>query len=81
MEIEYSNEVRGKVHAFRFTSYEMEVIVRRIKPEIAYIDRQIEKINNHPKNEGQATWSCKIREWRIKREMLEEIVKGFEHLY
>lgn len=77
MEIEYSNEVRGKVFAYRFTTWEKELIAEALKPMIKKTERKIEKIRNNPKNEGQATYSQQIFDLRHEIRALEEIVKTF----
>lgn len=68
MEIEYSNEVRGKVYAYRFDEWEMKLIARMLKPEIPRLEKKIERIRNHPENEGQATYADQIAE--LSREIL-----------
>ena len=67
MEVEYYQEVKGKVYAFRFGKWEQEVIAKSLVPEIKKRERQIEKIKNDPNNEGQVTYQVKIEEidWEI----------------
>ena len=77
MEIEYSNEVRGKVHAYRFNIIEREIIAKAFNKELERIDKQIRKIENDPKNEGQVTYSAQVDQlWHSKKPFL-EIVKEF----
>ena len=77
MEIEYSNEVRGKVHAYRFNGYEREIIAEAFRKECLNIDKKIKKVENNPKNEGQAKYSLEIDQlWNSKQPLL-EIVKEF----
>lgn len=64
---EYSNEVRGKVHAYRFEQWEKNIIAESLQPIIKKLEKKINKIDNHPKNEGQATF------WEAKRKLLFEI--------
>jgi hypothetical protein len=67
MDVEYSQEVNGKVYAFRFGKWEQEVIAKALEPEIKKRERQIEKIRNDPNNEGQVTYQVKIEDidWEI----------------
>lgn len=77
MEIEYSNEVRGKVFAYRFTGWEQQHIVDALKPVIRKMEAKIQRIKDHPKNEGQATYACQINEIRNEIKSLEVIIKTF----
>lgn len=78
MEKEYSIEVRGKVHAYRFSDWEKNIIAEGVKPAIKKLEKKIEKIINNPKNEGQATYSCQIDEIQNGINELNDIVKEFE---
>jgi len=64
---EYSNEIWGKVHAYRFEDWEKNIISESLKPVIKKLENKIYKIDNHPKNEGQVTF------WEAKREFINEI--------
>lgn len=77
MEKEYSNEIRGKVMSYRFTDFEKEMISKSLKPIIKSLEAKIEKVRNHPKNEGQATYMCQIDELRYQIQELESIVLEF----
>ena len=77
MEIEYSNEVRGKVFAHRFNPWEKMQIAEALKPLVKKFKKQMNKIINHPKNEGQATYSCQVKELSNDIKSLEEIIKEF----
>lgn len=77
MEIEYSNEVRGKVYAYRFSEFEKKHIADSLKTVIKKMELKIEKIRNHPKNEGQATYACQIDDIQKEIASLKEIVKEF----
>lgn len=79
MEIEYSNEVRGKVFAYRFNAWEQMQIVEALKPVVKKFEKQIDKIRNHPKNEGQATYSSQIDELHHDIKTLETIIKTFSN--
>lgn len=77
MEIEYSNEVKGKVHAYRFTDIEKETIAASLKPVLKRIDAKIAKIENDPRNEGQATYSCMIDDLLREKRNYSEIIEHF----
>lgn len=77
MEVEYSNEVRGRVFAYRFEKWEKAKIAEGLKNEIKKLNRKVEATMNHPKNEGQVTFSEKIRELKIEIEELQSIVDEF----
>jgi hypothetical protein len=76
MTLERSDNRRG--HAYKFTAWEEQTIAKALKPEILRIDKQIERLRNHPKNEGQATYIEMIRELQAERAQLEEIIKVME---
>lgn len=78
MEIEYSNEVGRHVFAYRFSSWEKQLIAKCLKPEIPRIKRKIKKIENNPKNEGQATYSEAIKELRAEIDSIEAIIEEFK---
>lgn len=73
---EYSNEIRGRVHAYRFDDWEKNIIAECLKPVIKKLEKKIYKIDNHPKNEGQVTfWDKKntlIREINILTEIIND---------
>jgi hypothetical protein len=77
MEIEYSTEIKGKVFAYRFTTFEMEVIAKALKPEVKRLEKKIQKIRDDPNNEGQATYACRIDEIRGDIESINEIIEVF----
>ena len=77
MEIEYSNEERGKP-AYRFTKWERQIIAQALPKEIKKIETKIRRIENNPRNEGQATYSMAIREHRMEIELLQDIVETFK---
>lgn len=64
---EYSNEIKGKVHAYRFEKWEKETISKALKPVIKKLEREVDKIDNDPDNEGQVTF------WERKKELIYEI--------
>ena len=78
MEIEYSNEVRGRVYAYRFAKWEKQRIAEGLKPIVAKLEKKIVKIENDPKNEGQCTYSEQIRELRLEIIELNSIIKEFD---
>lgn len=77
MQIEYSNEVKGVAFAYRFTDAELKEIVLGLKFRIRALEAKIERIRNHPKNEGQARYSIQIDSVRFLIEDLEAIIKTF----
>jgi hypothetical protein len=77
MEIEYSNEVKGKFFAYRFTRWEEQSIADALRSSVKKLRIKIEKIRNHPKNEGQATYSAKIDELMHQINSLEYIINTF----
>jgi Zn-dependent oligopeptidase len=79
MEIEYSNEVKGKVHAYRFDDVEKQHISDALNSVVNNIERKIYKVLNHPKNEGQATYAVKVDELRREQRALEYIIEVFNN--
>jgi hypothetical protein len=77
MEIEYSNEVKGTVFAYRFSGFEEKCIANALKLTVKKLRIKIERIRNHPKNEGQVTYSMKIDELKNEINSLEYIIKTF----
>ncbi len=77
MEIEYSNEVKGLVFAYRFDKYEKALIVEGLKPLIKKKEKQILAVENDPDNEGQVTYQDKIREIRWEIDFIQECIKEF----
>jgi Zn-dependent oligopeptidase len=78
MEIEYSNEVKGLVFAYRFDKWEQAQIASALKPVIEKLEKKIVKIENHPKNEGQVTYTDQIHNLRYEIKALQEIITTFE---
>jgi len=78
MEKEYSNEVRGKVHAYRFTTLEKETIAEALQPFIKKWQAKIDKVDNHPNNEGQATFMCERVRLINEQKDLQEIIEEFK---
>ncbi len=77
MQIEYSNEVKGMAFAYRFTDAELKEIALGLKFRIRALKAKIERIRNHPRNEGQAKYILQIDTVRYQIEDLEEIIKTF----
>jgi len=77
MDKDYSNEVRGKIFAYRFCEFEKKAIAEGLKPMLNKQQARITKIENNPKNEGQATYACQIEELEREKKMLEDIIKEF----
>lgn len=78
MEIEYSNEVRGKVYAYRFENWERMIIAKAFRKHVKALEKSIDKIKNHPKNEGQATYSVKIDSLRREIKSVQNIIDIME---
>jgi septation ring formation regulator EzrA len=66
----------GYKTAYLFTEWERKTIAKHIKNEIKRLDKRIERIENHPKNEGQATFSAKIDRLEDKKEAIKEIISA-----
>lgn len=77
MEKEYSNEVKGRVHAYRFTTDEKQIIAKALKPEIKKLEKKIQKIENDPNNEGQVTYACRIDQLENQKKELLFIINEF----
>lgn len=77
MEIEYSNEVKGKVHAYRFEDFEKQHIADSLRPVVTKLERKIWKVQNHPKNEGQVTYAVQVDALRHEQRALEFIIDIF----
>ena len=74
---EYSKEVRGRVHAYRFEPWEKKIIAESLQPVIKKIEKKIDKIDNHPKNEGQVTFYEAKKELLYEIKALNEIIEEF----
>jgi len=74
MEVEYSTEVRGKVHAFRFEAWERVLISNALQPYVKKLVKQIERIRNDPRNEGQATYQSDIDELEREKRAVQQII-------
>lgn len=77
MEFEYSNDVKGKVIAYQFDTWEMETIATALKPVVKKLDKKIERVRNHPKNEGQVRYAVQIDELYRELKALEFIINTF----
>lgn len=76
MEFEYSQEVKGKVIAFRFEKWEQLLIAKSLKPEVKKLQKKIASIWANPKNEGQATYATKIDAIRQEIKEIENIIES-----
>ena len=77
MIIEYSNEVKGKHYAYRFTEWEMKTIAKALIPIVKNIEKTIEKIKNDPRNDGSLKFICRIEDLYGDIEVIEEIIVEF----
>lgn len=75
---QYSSEIKGHVDSYSFSAFEEKSIAQGLKIIVKRMDRQIERIKNHPKNEGQAKYSLQIQSLRFLQEDLEDIIKEFD---
>ena len=77
MEKEYSNEVKGRVHAYRFDKWEKKLIAKALLPEIKKLNKKIQAVDNHPDNEGQVTFLEEKRMLRREIKLIQEIIEEF----
>jgi hypothetical protein len=81
MEIEYAKKqpIGPAINwVYGFDDYEKRVLVKAIAPEIKRLEKQIQKIEDNPENEGQATFLCAIDDLKRKINSLLEIQVEFE---
>lgn len=79
MEFEYSNEVKGKVIAYQLDTWEKETIASALKPVVKNLENKIEKVRNHPKNEGQVKYAVKIDALYREIKALQFIINSFSN--
>lgn len=77
MEIEYSNEIKGKVHAYTFENWEKILIASLLSEHVKKYDKAMEKIRNNPKNEGQATYQSEIDSLFREQKCVEKMIQIF----
>lgn len=79
MEIEYSNEVKGEIHAYRFEEWEKKLIAKALTTEAKKLMHRILSIDNDPKNEGQVRFQVQkdslYRELNIINDIISEFLK------
>lgn len=75
---QYSLEKKGIVDSYSFSAFEEKSIAQGLKVIVKRIDKRIERLKDHPKNEGQAKYSLQIQSLRFLQEDLEEIIKEFD---
>ncbi len=61
MKVERSFNYKSEF-AYIFSKEEQNIIAKALKPEIKKLENKIVRIENNPKNEGQATYKEDIRE-------------------
>lgn len=66
------------VMVFNISQPERELFAALLKPLVKAMDKKIEKLENHPKNEGQATFLYKIRLMRAEKQAIEQMISLFE---
>ena len=77
METEYSNEVKGKIHAYRFEEWEKKLIAKGLTTEAKKIMHKILSIDNNPKNEGQVTFQVQKDSLYIELNIINDIISEF----
>ena len=76
MEIEYSQEVKGKVFAFRFENWEQALIIRLLNSEIVKIHKKIRRVQNDPRNEGQVKYQVKVDDFNREIKCISDIINA-----
>lgn len=74
MLIEYSNDIKGEIKGYWFYEEEKEQIVKGLIHQKKQLLRKIERIRNHPKNEGQAKYSLQISSVRGLIQDIDKII-------
>lgn len=77
MDFEYSNK-EGYKYAYTFTKFERNFIAEALAKRVKVFESRIRKIENNPRNEGQATYLCRIDDIVSERKSIEEIIKEFK---
>lgn len=79
MNIEYAQKQTSSElqYVYGFSAWEKRVLISGIPKTIAKLEKKILKIENNPKNEGQATYSMDIRQVELEISCLKEIEKTF----
>jgi methionyl-tRNA formyltransferase len=79
MKFERGPYYAGEYTAYRFTKGEVDLIAQALKSFIPKIEKKITRVENHPRNEGQATYAVKIMEHQgdiaFCKEMIEEAAR------
>ena len=70
---------RDRALLCRFEKWEMETVARCLKPEIKRLEKQIEKIDNDPDNEGQVDFLEAKRELRYQISEIKEIINTLQN--
>lgn len=73
---EYSSS-NSNCFVFGFSAWEKRILISGIPKAIKKLKAKIEKINNDPKNEGQAIYWDKVRQLTNDISCLEDIQKTF----
>lgn len=64
---------------FNISQPERQLLAALLKPLVKAMDKKIEKLENHPKNEGQATFLYDIRLMRAEKQAIEQMISLFEN--
>lgn len=79
MKIERGHYYDGDYNAYRFTKGEMAIIAQALRQYIPKIEKKIIRVENNPRNEGQATFSCKVMELEGDIAFCKEMIQEAEH--
>lgn len=66
---------RKEYIAFTFDEWELELIAKLLTKHLPTYDKGIEKINNHPKNEGQATYQYQLDQLIAEKKAVMEMIE------
>jgi hypothetical protein len=66
------------VMVFNISQQERELLAAGLKPLVAKQQKRIEKMENNPKNEGQATFLYEIRLMRAEKQAIQQMITLLE---
>lgn len=76
MESEKSQWYKDR-RAYTFEKWERHLIADLLKTRITKLEKEIEKVRNNSKNEGQANFIEKIREHKSEIDCIQDIITEF----
>lgn len=59
---------------FIFEAWEVDIIGENLKPAIKSIEKKIERVRNNPKNEGQVHFIEEVRDLKVQKQYIEELL-------